>query len=90
MEEMINQIKRNTNFLYSIIKKQSSMLSKIEIVEQIYMNLKILKAELSPQEYEKEFKELEEKINNLLDTLTDKKLLDELLEKLKSLLRLDI
>ncbi len=90
MEEIINQLKRNTNFLYSKIKEQNSLLNKIEVVEQIYMNLKVLKEEMMPEDYEKDFKDLESKIDKLLDQLTDKKLIDDLLSNLKNLLGLDI
>ena len=87
MTKLLNQIKRNTNFLVSILKKQSSLLEKIEIIEQIYMNLKFLKVEMKSSEYKEEFQELEKKIDKLLIQLTDTKLMKGILSSVDKLLR---
>lgn len=88
--ELINQLKRNTRFLEQKAKKKSDMLDRFEIIEQIYLNLKVLKEEMNKEDYIGEFKDLETKVISIINNLSDKSFLQEILDKVNSLVKIGV
>lgn len=79
--ESLEQLANSTRLLVVLSKSNLELLQKVEIIEQIYSNLKTLKDEMG-NSFEKEFGKLEKSVNDVIDKLSDPKLLKELINKI--------
>jgi hypothetical protein len=84
MKDLV-ELQKSTKLLREIYNSNVSAVRKFEILEQVYANLQVLKKEMKFEDYDKEFSKLEASVNSIVDNLTSKSFLDELLKKINKL-----
>lgn len=84
MKDLV-ELQKSTKLLREIYNSNVSAVRKFEILEQVYANLEVLKKEMKLDDYDKEFSKLEASVNSIVDNLTSKSFLDELLKKINKL-----
>jgi hypothetical protein len=84
MKDLV-ELQKSTKLLREIYNSNVSAVRKFEILEQVYANLQVLKKEMKFEDYHKEFSKLEASVNSIVDNLTSKSFLDELLKKINKL-----
>lgn len=86
---MENKIKQQlivtTKSLVTQAQKENDLVAKITMIEVIYDNLLVLKDALSKEEYESNFKKLEDSINKIINGLTDPKFIQDVVSAIENL-----
>lgn len=86
---MENKIKQQliitTKTLVTQAQNESDLVAKITLIEIIFDNLLVLKDALSKEEYESNFKKLEDSINKIINGLTDPKFIQDVVSAIENL-----
>ncbi len=87
---MKKELIQSTKLLSKLIKLDIPLIDQIKILEQLYHNLVILKKEMPADEYSKQFDKMEKSLNEIIEEITNPKLINELITKINELLKSDI
>lgn len=86
---MENKIKKQliitTKSLVTQAQKEDELVAKIDLIEIIFDNLLVLKDALPKEEYESNFKKLEDSINKIINGLTDPKFIQDVVSAIENL-----
>ncbi len=86
---MENKIKQQliitTKTLVIQAQNESDLVGKISLIEVIFDNLLALKEVLTKEEYDSNFKKLENSINKIIDGLTDPKFIQDVVSAVENL-----
>lgn len=86
MDKIIKTLEENTHFMASLVKEDLPLLHRLDLLEQVYDNLQVLKDELPKSDFNKKFGKLEKSVNEVIDQVSDKKVFEQLIDKLTNLL----
>lgn len=86
---MENKVKQQliitTKTLLTQAQNEPDLVAKITLIEIIYDNLLVLKDALAKDEYESNFKKLEDSINKIINGLTDPKFIQGVVSAIENL-----
>lgn len=86
----INFLQKNTKVLGKLLISNEIQMpgaQKIEIILQLFDNLKILKEEMSEDEYNEHFAEIDQAVRNYFDKITEPTFVNNILEKIDVVLK---
>lgn len=76
---------KSTKLLGRLLDLSLSPLEKIDIISQIFDNLTVLKSEMTIIQYNKGFKNIEQRIKRIINRLTDPEFIEKLLKKINEI-----
>lgn len=76
---------KSTKLLGRLLDLSLSPLEKIDIISQIFDNLTVLKSEMTIIQYNKSFKNIEQRIKRIINRLTDPEFIEKLLKKINEI-----
>ncbi|GAB4286691.1 MAG: hypothetical protein Kow0081_4640 [Candidatus Dojkabacteria bacterium] len=79
-------LKNNTVLAYNVLDKIEPSVEKFQLILQLMDNLKALRAEMSLEDYNAEFNEIEQDVQNRVEKLTDAQFVNQLLASLKKII----